>query len=677
MASCQIRRFGLLTTVALASMTSPVAAQTADDDTEIVVTAQLRVQTLQEVPLSVTALSGTTLSENRIENFADLAQLTPGFVSSPNYGFIRNSSMRGISNNQFGFADDPSIAVFTDGVYQGRGGTGSIVNALYDVDRVEIVKGPQATLFGRSSIGGAINTILNQPVKGETLGSVELGIGERERVIARAMGNVPLTPDLTLRIAGNVENEDGYLRNLNGGGNLGYQRVAAGRAILRYNPDGGVDISLRGGIESRKQSGSVYQRIGLPKFTVDSTLRGNESFSIFDIKDAALRISVPVGDSLTLTSTTSYRDVANRYVEDYDAVAAVVGGPYFQSSDAELFQQDLVVNYDSGALSVVAGGSYFSEKLDAFVSNFVNETFAFTGVPAAGLLPSDYSQALREPGRLNGKFNGWSVFLDASYELVQNLTVTGGARYNYDRKRFTQDIPNPATQPQNPEVTFPGAFYNWGYFTSVPITSRKSWRDVAFRAALNFEASPDLNIYAAFNQGWKAGGIDSFRVQTTLPGFTQFFGQDAVAFGGLPSVYDPEQSDSYEAGVKGRFLDRKLLINLALYHYKYRDLQVSVQQGGSSVIENVGRARGNGVELETQLRPADWLDLFANAAYNDTKILSFPQIPNQVGLPLNHAPKWTAAAGGKITAPLGNSGALSFGGTVTYRSSYRNGPIRS
>lgn len=656
---------------ALAQSTPPTSAAQSQGIEEIVVTAQYRREPLQQVPLSITALSGEILARNNLRDFADLARITPGFVSSPNYGFIRNSSMRGIANNQFGFADDPSIAVFTDGVYQGRGGTGSIVNAFYDVARVEITKGPQATLFGRSSIGGAINTILNQPEQGKTAFSGELGVGERSRKLVRGALNLPLADSLTLRVAGDYEDDDGYLTNLQGGDRLAPQQVKAGRAILRYQQQGGLDISLKGGVERREQSGSVYQAVGLSKFTVDSNLIGRQAFSNFDIADGVLRIAYPFSDTVNLVSTTSYRAVKNRYVEDYDALPAIVGGPYFQRSNDRLFQQDLIFSASAGRFTGVAGASFFTEKLDAYVSNYVNETFAFTGTPDPGLVPGDYSLALFEAGELTGKFHGWSVFADGTFEVVPGLKLTGGLRYNYDKKRYTQNIFDPATLPQSPLI-FPGAFYNWGYFTSVPITSVKSWRDLAFRAAISFEASRDVNLYASFNQGWKAGGIDSFKVQTPEP-FPLFFGLDAAAAGGVPNVYNPEQSDSYEAGIKGRFLDRRLSLNLSVYHYTYRDLQVSVPQGGSSVIANVGRARGNGVEAEARLLPVPWLDLFANAAYNDTKITSFTEKPEQVGLPLNQAPKWTAAAGATVTVPLGDRlGSLAVAGTVSHRSRYRN-----
>src|SRR6202163_387037 len=159
---------------------------------EIVVTAQHRVQSLQEVPISVTVLSGAAILESHLRDFSDLSLQTPSFTSGADYGYIRNSSIRGISNNQYGFADDPSIAMYVDDIYQGRGASGMQINALYDIDRVEIIKGPQATLFGRSSIAGAISIIAAQPTDTFSA-SGDLGAGQRDRLIARGAVNFPVS----------------------------------------------------------------------------------------------------------------------------------------------------------------------------------------------------------------------------------------------------------------------------------------------------------------------------------------------------------------------------------------------------------------------------------------------------------------------------------------------------
>jgi iron complex outermembrane recepter protein len=655
-----------------------LAQAAAPGEVEVIyITTQQRLQRLQDVPLSVTALSGSFVEDNHLKDFSDLAKFTPGFTSGSNYGFIRNSSMRGISNNQFGFADDPSIAMFVDNVYQGRGGSGSQVNALYDISRVEIVKGPQATLFGRSSIGGAISILTNEPVDKFEANAL-LGLGQRSRVVARGVVNVPLAPKFALRVALNSEDQDGYITNTNGGAKLQPLDVKAGRILARYAGIDGVEVNFKFGQERRKQGGSIYQVDGLPDFTSNETLRGRESYSDFDIQDAVLNLKFALSKALTLQATTSQRHVKNRYVEDYDGLAAVIGGPYSQTSDDKLTQQDFRLTWTGpDKLAVIAGASFFTEKLRAFVANNVdgNPTFtgfAFTGVPTPGLLPNDFSNAFYEEGSFDGKFSGQSVYVDATWPLASRWALTGGVRFNKDKKRYTQDIPDPAGLAQNAGKIFAGAYYNWGYFTGTPITAEKSWSNTALRAALNFDIDPDMTAYAQWSQGWKAGGIDTFKVSAP-PSFNLFFGLDAAAVGATPNVYNPEKSQSVELGLKGKTADRKLIYALAAYHYSYKDLQVSVPQGGSSIIANVGKARGLGFEGEVRLRPTENWDLFANLSLNDTKIQSFPQKPEQVGLSLNQSPRTTASAGATYRFKAAFvPGELLLGGSVSHRGKYRN-----
>lgn len=670
-------------TAAVLSSTLTAPDASADDGLpEIVVTAQQRSQNLQDVPIAVSALSGEFLTDHQLNNFSDLALFTPGFVSAPDYGYIRNSSIRGISNNQFGFADDPSIAMFVDGVYQGRGGTGSQVNALYDIDHVEVIKGPQATLFGRSSIAGAISTLTNQPSDHFEL-SGDFGFGERDRVLVRGVANLPITTDLAVRFAGDIENENGYIRNLAGGPDQQPQDIRAARINVQYKGIEGVIASLKMDYELRKQGGNIYQAVGLPDFTTDSTLIGNESYADFNIFDTVGTIKATFSPSLSLTSQTSWRRVKNQYAEDYDAEAAVIGGPYTQQSDDRLFQQDLRLNYEAeDHLSFVAGASYFHENLNAAVQNWVDGNpsftgFAFTGVPTPGLLPGDYSDAFQETGTLNGTFHGYSAFLDGSLPIVEHVWFEAGVRYNSDSKDYTQDIPNPADVAINAGKDFAGAYYNWGYFTSTPIESSHTWTNTSGRAALNWAITPDTTAYLSWSQGWKAGGIDSFKVQfpnnVVPPGFNLFFGEDAAAVGGKPAVYNPEKSDSYELGLKGKALERRFRYTLAVYDFEYKDLQTSVAQGGSSIIENVGKAEGRGAEAEARLAPGGGWDLFANGAYNFTKITEFAQLPSQVGLPLNRAPKTMGSGGVSYTmsAPGAEGSSLIYEVTVNYRGAFR------
>src|SRR5882762_2271972 len=244
----------------------PTGAPANEEIQEIVVTAQHRVQNLQEVPISVTVLSGTAILESHLRDFSDLSLQTPSFTSGADYGYIRNSSIRGISNNQYGFADDPSIAMYVDDIYQGRGATGMQVNALYDIDRVEVIKGPQATLFGRSSIAGAISTILVQP--SDTFSaSGNFGAGQRNRLIAEGAVNFPITPNLAISVALDREKQRGFITNLNGGPKLDPLDVEAGRVIVRYTGIDDLEATLKASYESRRQDGSTHLAVGLPRAT--------------------------------------------------------------------------------------------------------------------------------------------------------------------------------------------------------------------------------------------------------------------------------------------------------------------------------------------------------------------------------------------------------------------------
>jgi iron complex outermembrane recepter protein len=655
----------------------PTNALPNDQIQEIVVTAQHRAQSLQEVPISVTVLSGTTILESHLRDFSDLSLQTPSFTSGTDYGYIRNSSMRGISNNQYGFADDPSIAMYVDDIYQGRGASGMQVNALYDIDRVEVIKGPQATLFGRSSIAGAISTILVQP--SDTFSaSGDLGAGQRDRLIARGAVNFPVTPNLAIRVAVDSEHQGGFITNLNGGPKLDPLDVKAERVIARYSGIDGLEATLKASYESRKQDGSTHLAVGVPdveNFTADETLIGHQNFADFYSYEEDAKLTYDLLKNLSVTSATSWRRVKNNYIEDYDGVPEVIGGPYYQDSLDSLFQQDLRINFSGpNSLSITAGASYFHETLHGLINNWTDHTFAFTGVPGTGLLPNDYSQAIFEEGHFDGIFRGRSAFVDATVGIpgVAGWTVTAGARYNYDEKSFTANLPNPATLPENTGKAFACACGLWGFFTDPPLGLTHHWSNTSFRAATNYDLNEDNTVYFQYSQGWKAGGIDATGI--VVPpgsGFMKYFGENATPFGATLNPYNPERSDSYEIGLKGRAFARRFAYNLAAYEYLYRDLQVAVLETGASIIENIGHATGRGVEAELRLAPSAHWDMYANGAYNYTRIEDFGSMSSQVGLPLNQAPRYNAAAG--VTYKWTEShGKYSVGASTSMRGAYRD-----
>ena len=257
------------------------------------------------MPLAIAAVESRALDEVHVKDFSDVAMLVPNYVSGSNYGYLRNSSMRGISSNQYGFADESSIAMYVDGVFQGRATAGNSVNAIFDVDRVEVVKGPQASLFGHSAIGGAINVIRNEPTDQFTQ-SYDVGFGERNRVVARGVVNIPFTERLAVRISADSENQHGYVTNLNGG-TLEPLDIKAGRAIARYTGIDGLDAVLTASYEERRQNGSTHSPATLPDFTADITTVGDQNYANFYIFDTGMNLIFKVASDFKLSSETTLR----------------------------------------------------------------------------------------------------------------------------------------------------------------------------------------------------------------------------------------------------------------------------------------------------------------------------------------------------------------------------------
>lgn len=658
--------------IALATASVAQAATEAPALEEVVVTAQKREQSLQDVPLSISVVSARQIEQNHIRDFADVAVLTPGFVSAPNYIGIRNSSIRGVSNNAFGFSEDSSIGVYVNGVHQGR--AGSQTSVFYDIERVEVTKGPQATLFGRSSIAGAISVVTRKPVN-EFEGQITAGLGELGRMKVSGFVNAPINDDFAFRLAAYSEREDGYIRNLNGGDDLAPTDIRAARASLRFQGDR-LDNTLIADVERRRQSGVVYQAVGLPDFTVNTTLRGRDSKSDSDIYDITNELNFDLAEGVTLTSLTGFRQVENAYSEDFDGVPQVIAGPFTQGHKDRIYSQDFRVVYDRGGPVVVGGLSAFYETRRAHSENYIS-LLAF-GPPTPGLVnpallaPNDFSLAMHETGSFEGENRGWSAYADVTAPVGERLKLTAGIRYNRDHKSFSMMIANPATLPENAKLPYAGAYYLWGFWTSRPIADADDWSNTSVRLAVNYEFTDDLTGYVSWNQGWKAGGFDSFTVNAPA-GFRYFLGLDAAAAGAQLRPFAPETSDSFEVGLKGQAWDRRVRFNLTTYAYTFKDLQKSVNQGGRPALTNVGEAKAWGVEGDVAAAVAEGLSLTASFAYNDTEVTKDPIKPNQVGLPLNRAPKWQAALGVDYTrpAPWADGGDITAGAVYTYRDKFR------
>ncbi len=337
---------------------------------EIVITAQKRQQSLQDVPLSVSAFSGDMLKDGRMLDVRAIVGFTPGFSGNTEDGFTDALSMRGISTNDFGIGGDPSVAMFVDGFWAGR--TGGVMTAMYDIERTEVVKGPQGTLFGRNSIAGAVSVITKKP-EPDFAASAELTLADWDHVEANAMVNVPLGDQWALRVAGYVLDNQGFLKNDQGGDKLGFHQISAGRVSLARDGDS-FDATLTAAYEDREQDPSVYwvPAAGLPKERVNTDLGDNgiDESNVFDLH-ATLEWAF-AGD-YSLTSLTGYKQFNFRYLEDYDGGPEYVNN-YGQENDVEYWSQEFRLNSPStGKVTWFAGASLYEEKIDGIFDYLYDE----------------------------------------------------------------------------------------------------------------------------------------------------------------------------------------------------------------------------------------------------------------------------------------------------------------
>lgn len=623
------------------------AQEETDTLEEIIVSAQKREQSLQEVPITISAFDAEFLGDHGISDMQDLYLYTPGYVGQPTYDFIGLSTIRGIRSNDFGYGGDPAFGVFVDGFYQGR--TGASISSLYDVQRVEVVKGPQATLFGRTATSGAISVTNNQPTD-VFEGNVQIGLGERDRQELIGTINVPLGEFFSVRGSYLNKSIDGYLVNQMGGPNHKFRDIEAARLALRLNLDR-IDATLTYNQEDRKGSGNDRHQ----GFTADyiSDLIGTESHIFTEIDDISLKVGVELTDSMNLELLSAYRDTWWDYAEDFDSLGIVLNAPFLQGQTSKLTSHELRLSntHDSGT-SWFVGVNVFDDDVTGFIDERVDQGFAFSG-----LLANVSDEPFYELGEYASSSKGWSVYGEVSFDFTDVMNLTLGGRYSYDEKEMQVRLPNPATDPRNTPASFPCACYLYGLWTSEPVSSSGDWNDTSFRAALTYEINESVRAFFTFSQGFKPGGIDSFGFDTDDPNFQRFFGFDGVPAGVRPKVYGPEQIDNFEVGLKTQLLDDKLRLNVAAFIYDYDGLQVAVNTSGAAFgIENVGTVRGDGLEFDILFVASDHWEFAANAGITNTEVTKLAPGVTRVSLGdrLVYNPKLTGSAFATFRHPIGS-----------------------
>jgi len=596
---------------------------------EVIVTAQKRQQSLQDVPLSVSAFTGEFLQDARLGDIRGLVDFTPGFSGRTEDSFTDALAMRGIATNDFGIGGDPSVAMFTDGVWAGR--TGGVQTSFYDIERAEVVKGPQGTLFGRNAIAGAVSIITNKPVS-EFEASSELTWAEYDHVEGTATLNVPLNENWYLRGSVYTFNNDGYLENTEGGDKLGFHDVQSARLALRYAGDA-IDAVLTGSYEDRRQDPSVYwvPAAGLPEDLVSIDL-ADDGYDEADIRELRLNVEWSLPGDYTLTSITGYKSFNFDYLEDYD------GGPervndYRQVNEVDYWSQEFrIVSPEARRLAWFAGASVYQEKIDGFFEYIYDEDALCRAVgitdapdfdgPVAGcddpnwetyweddIDPADLLTNKAEQSYVDVDSKGWAVYGDFTFELSDALDLTVGARYTYDEKKISSTVLDSGGALGNN--------FNYEFYTDGFVGDKRHWSDFTPRLALSYEVNDDVTLYGTAAKGYKSGGFATFGFDLHGEDITD---EGAAPPGTTPVAFDPEEVESFELGAKTRLLDNTLQLNAALFYYTYKDLQLVYFETGSSLVANVGKAEGKGLEADLRWKPNRHWDVFLGLSVLDTEI---------------------------------------------------------
>jgi iron complex outermembrane receptor protein len=654
---------------------APLHAQEAVLE-EVIVTATKRAESVMDVPLAITAMSGESIRDVNLNDIKDLITFTPGITGNSKDSFLDFVSVRGIRTIDFGNGGDPSVSLYKNGLYQGR--TGSGVSSLFDIERAEVLRGPQGFLFGRNSVSGAMNIITAKANVEDTEGFAELDVGDRGVLVFEGAVNAPMSDTFAVRVAGYHSEEDGYVPNLAGGPDLIAHDKQAFRLSSRYQTDKlTADLMLE--YEDRDQTGTVYRQTGEGRaFEVhqtninggvpievspdgrtvnnDNSLEPLDQAEIFSI---GLQIDYDMNWA-TFTSITGFKDHEYAYVEDYDASPLILFN-YGQDQEGDYFEQEfrLTSNTD-GPLSWYAGVSYYKENIDTiFLGQMAEDAYCvgYWGYYANYYYPGayttcqdvfDYYNYLGPPGyyngeyfwnayylyyylggyaftpsadglmtdrnRIIGKYQGYSAYVDLSYRFSETFDVSLGVRYSYDEKEFSQEV---LEDPGGTQIPYR---VQTGFSTpNGPLTDKKNWDEITWRVVANWRPNDNSLLYGSVTTGYKPGGFGSFNIEG--PSCADFVwglcvGDPAVD---RPGDFGPETVTSYEVGYKRTMFGGRTQVSANAFFYDYEDMQAIFTEGLRVIVDNVGQVDGTGVEADVVTALGDNVNLRVGASWFDSE----------------------------------------------------------
>ncbi len=645
--------------------------------TEIVVTAQKRAQGLSDVPISITAVSGESIEAYGLTNLEAVASSIPNLKITQT-AIANRIAIRGIaSGDNKGF--EQSVAMFVDGIYYGRDQLSRM--PLVDLERVEVLRGPQPTLFGKNAIAGAVNVVSRRP-SNQLEGSVNAlyEFNHNEAKITGVLSG-PISPDLGARVVGYYRSMDGYFFNTKQNRKEPNVKEAFVRGILDYDNSGRFSVDVKGEYAHFKTKGQpreIFGAVGTynaifsgPLFvdTKEDYVRADGGYASDNkIFDVVVNANLELGDHV-VTSTTGYLDYKVREMVDVDFVAiSFLDGTALQE-DYQQFSQELrLTSPGDQAFNYIAGIYYQNSKLDVKDQVEFNPTFLAFGPPFNALGDTSNDRVYSQTSDLI------SVFAQGELSLTDALRVTLGARFNHEKKTGQRDL----VIVQGPLNTFNPAIVT-ATFRALNIEAHSisgELNEDSFNpmANIQFDVTDDLMVYASFARGTKAGGFDVR--SNSLPNST------TVARPGS-FIFTDERADNYEVGLK--FKSRSFAWNLSAYRTLYKDLQTNVFDGTLNFnVRNASGARTQGIETDIRWALDDHFTLSGALAYLDFEFTDFIegqcyylQVPDSPGGFCDYSgkrntlsPKWSGNLNGDFSHAVSDSMKLGINLNADFSSGY-------
>lgn len=654
-------------TAAASATTTPPPAAASDIQpgqiADIIVTAERRSTNVQKTALAITAIGGDDLAKSGIASAANLVSAVPGLAVNTNIP-IQNIFIRGVGGGITNNYGDPAVAYNVDGVYIQRP-FGGPSGTYFDLDRVEVIKGPQGTLYGRNATVGALNVITKAPVF-RNEGAFAAEIGNYRNLQVTGVGNVVLSDTLAARVAFKENRHDGYLSN-------GYNdaQSIAGRASILFKPNDAFSLRVTGDIfhdtSKGPQSVFIYQLNNTQKYTVPSNpwfgtqtppcavtvqcptlpssylganplpVSGSDAYTnntVWSVKAEAIYDFGPV--ALTVIPAYVRSDIDYRYYS-----AGFVGDARYVSNQTSL--EARLASSGQSRLNWVAGAFVYQEKQDSFSDFYQPQGFIDIVVP-------------------NQSDKSYAFFGQATYSLTDRFRLTGGLRYTHEKKSqngysLIANVPPPtclaagATLSPGPELP-PRC--------RVPNTGSTSESNVSWKVGAEFDASSQSLLYANVSTGFKAGGLH---------------------IGLAPNTYRPEHITSFQIGSKNRFFDNRVQLNLEAFYWKYRDQQIytfaNVRPAGFSSYPVNADGWLKGIEANLIILPTRHDRITIDAVYEDGKYTRYDSpaatlfVPPSTTITIVPAvslrnvdrpaiPKLNGSATYQHTFPLENGGNVAF-----------------